>query len=231
MKTLGIIGGVGPESTMDYYKTIIALYRERKGDGSYPQFFINSIDLKEEMGFVTAGDMSGLAEMIVDEIVKLADAGADFGLIASNTPHLAFDQIAKDSPIPLISIVEVACREARRLNLKKLAIFGTTFTMRGDFYRSVFSREGVELIAPEINDQEFIHDKYMNELVNGIFKDDTRAQLLAIVDKMKQSTAIDGVILAGTELPLTLREPTHNGLPFLNTTKIHCQAAVNEMLL
>src|SRR5437868_15484431 len=106
MKTLGIIGGVGPESTMDYYRTIIELYRARIGEGSYPQFLINSIDLKEEMDFVVRDDMPGLAAMIVEEIEKLARAGADFGLIASITPHLAFDDIASRSSLPMISIVE-----------------------------------------------------------------------------------------------------------------------------
>lgn len=229
MKTLGIIGGVGPESTVDYYKTIIALYRERTGDGSYPQFLINSIDLKRELDFILADDRPGLVKMIADEVTQLAKAGADFGLIASNTPHLAFDEIAAVSPIPLISIVEVTLGEAKRMGLKKLALFGSIFTMSGSFYPKVFSREKIDLIAPEPNEQEYIHDKYMNELVNGIFKDETRGRLLAIVDQMKSRAGIDSVILAGTELPLTLREPAYNGIPFLNTTKIHCQAAVAEM--
>src|SRR2546423_14552381 len=128
---------------MDYYRTIIELYRARIGDGSYPQFVINSIDLKEEMDFVVRNDMPGLAAMIVEEIEKLARAGAEFGLIASNTPHLAFDQIGAGSSIPLISIIEVACAAAKARNLKKLALFGTTITMHGDFYPNVISREGI----------------------------------------------------------------------------------------
>lgn len=230
MKTLGIIGGVGPESTMDYYRTIIGLYRERIPDGSYPSLLINSIDLKTEMEFVVRNDIGGLASYITADIEKLARAGAQFGLIASNTPHLAFEEIAAKSPIPLLSIVEAACDVAVMKKLKKVALFGTTFTMRGDFYPKVFARTGIELVKPDAADQEFIHDKYMNELVNGIFRDDTRAHLLAIVDKLKQNRGIDGLILAGTELPLTLRQPAHNDIPFLNTTLIHCRAAVSEMV-
>ena len=102
--------------------------------------------------------------------------------------------------------------------------------MQGTFYAKVFSREGIELLVPEPNDQDYIHDKYMNELVPGKFLAETRSGLLAIVDRMKAKSDIEGVILAGTELPLILRDPAHNRIPFLNTTKIHVEAAVTEML-
>lgn len=229
MKTLGIIGGLGPESTIDYYQTIIALYRERTGDGSYPQFLINSVDLNKGRNFVIADDREGLTGMIVEEIEKLVRAGAHFGLIAANTPHLVFDEIAARSSIPLISIVEATCAAAKAKKLKKLALFGTKFTMRGDFYPKVFSRDGIDLVQPDLTDQDYIHDKYMNELVEGKFLPETKTGLLAVVDRMTEKANIDAVILAGTELPLILRDHEHNGVPFLNTTMIHCQAAVEKM--
>lgn len=230
MKILGIIGGVGPESTLDYYRTIIALYRERVSDGSYPPLMINSIDLKKVTDFVFCKDVAGLTSYLAAEIRKLARAEAQFGLIAANTPHLAFEEIAAQSAIPLLSIVETTCAAAAARKLKKIGLFGTRFTMRGSFYPKVFSNAGIELVIPDPDDQEFIHDKYMNELVNGIFRDETRERLLAIVDRLKQGAGIDAVILAGTELPLILRAPEHNGVPLLNTTLVHCQAAVAEML-
>jgi aspartate racemase len=230
MKILGVIGGVGPESTIDYYGRIIALYRKRITDGSYPPFIINSIDLKKVVDLITRNDVTNLAYSIAVEVEKLACAGAQFGLIAANTPHLAFEEIAAQSAIPLISIVEAACAAAKARKFRKLALFGTRFTMQGTFYPKVFSREGIELIVPDSNDQDYIHDKYMNELVPGTFLPETRAGLLAIVDRLKGKIDIDGVILAGTELPLILREDSHNGIPFLDTTKIHTEAAVTEML-
>src|SRR5207247_677666 len=142
MKSLGVIGGLGPESTIDYYERIIALYRERTRDGSYPRFFIISVDLKKGLDFM----------------------------------------------------------------------------------------EAVELLGPETKGKDYIDDKYMNELVPGKLLPETRAGLLAIVDRMKAKSDIDGVVLAGTELPLILRDPDHNGTLFLNTTKIHVEAAVTEML-
>ena len=230
MKTLGIIGGLGPQSTIDYYGRIIALYRARTGDGRYPQFIINSINMKKGLDFMDANNLAGMAEYLLEEIGKLAQAGTTFGLISANTPHIVFDEVASKSPIPLISIVEATCAAAKARKLKRLALLGTRYTMQATFYPKVFSREDIELLVPNANDQDYIHDKYMNELVPGRFLPETRAGLLAIIDRMKARSGIDGVILAGTELPLILRDPEHNGIPFLDTTKIHCEAAVTEML-
>jgi aspartate racemase len=230
MKILGMIGGVGPESTIDYYQNIIRFYRERQRDGSYPQFIINSVDLKKGLDFMAANDLAGMAVYLLEEVGKLARAGANFGLISANTPHIVFDDVASKSPIPLISIVEATCAAAKARKLKRLALFGTRYTMQGAFYPEVFSREGIEVVVPDAKDQDCIHEKYLNELVLGKFLPETRAGLLAIVDRMKGKIDIDGVVLAGTELPLILHDAEHQGIPFLDTTKIHCQAAVAEML-
>jgi len=230
MKTLGIIGGLGPESTLDYYQRIIAVYRERTGDRHYPEFVIVSGDLRKGLDFMDANDLSGMANYLLEGIDKLMRAGADFGIISANTPHIVFDEVAPKSPIQLISIVEATRAAAKAQNLKRLALFGTRYTMQATFYPKVFSRDGIELLVPGLHDLDYIHDKYMNELVPGKFLADTRAGLLTIVDRMKATGDIDGVILAGTELPLILRDPIHNGIPFLDTTKIHVEAAVAHML-
>ena len=230
MKTLGIVGGLGPESTVDYYQRIIALCRERTGDEHYPEFVIASVDLRKGLDFMDANELSGMADFLFEAIGKLARGGADFGIISANTPHIVFDEIAPKSPIPLISIVEATRAAAKAQNLKRLALMGTRYTMQSDFYPKVFAREGIELFIPESEDQDYLHEKYFSELVPGKFLPETRAGLLAIVDRMKAASTIDGVILAGTELPLILRDPIHNGLPLLDTTKIHVEAAVAEML-
>ncbi len=230
MKTLGIIGGLGPESTIDYYGKIIALYRERTGDGSYPQFIINSINMKKGLDFMDANNLPGMADYLVEEIGKLILAGATFGLISANTPHIVFDEVASRSSIPLISIVEATCTAAKAKKCKRLALLGTRYTMQATFYPKVFSREGIELFVPGQEDQTYIHDKYLHELVSGKFLPETLAGLLTIVDRMKEKHDIDGVILAGTELPLILRDREHKGIPLLDTTEIHCEAAVTEML-
>ena len=230
MKTLGIIGGLGPESTLDYYQRIIAGFCERTGSRHYPEFVIVSVDLRKGLDFMDTNDLSGMANYLLEGIDKLARASADFGIISANTPHIVFDEVALRSPIPLISIVEATCAAAKAQNLKRLALFGTRYTMRANFYPKVFARESIELCVPEHPDQDYIHEKYFSELVPGKFLPETRTGLLAIIDRMKAKSNIDGAILAGTELPLILRAPDHNGIPFLDTIKIHVEAAVAEML-
>jgi aspartate racemase len=230
MKTLGIIGGLGPESTVDYYQRIIALYRQRTGEVHYPEFIIVSVDLRTGLDFIKANDLSGMADFLLEGINKLARGGADFGIISANTPHIVFDEIAPESPIPMISIVEATRAAAKMQNLGKLGLMGTRYTMQSDFYPKLLAREGIRLFVPDSEDQDYIHKKYFDELVPGKFLPETRAGLLAIIDRMKAGSDIDGVILAGTELPLILRDAIHNGLPFLDTTQIHVEAAVARML-
>src|SRR4051812_23217519 len=140
MKTLGIIGGLGPESTLDYYQKIIALFRERTGARHYPEFVIVSVDLTKGLDFLDANNLSGMANYLLESIDKLARSGADFAIISANTPHIVFDTVAPKAPIPLISIVEAASAAAKAQNLKRLALFGTRYTMQATFYPKVFAR-------------------------------------------------------------------------------------------
>jgi aspartate racemase len=229
VKILGIIGGIGPESTVDYYQTIVGIYRARKPDGSYPALLINSVDMQRLRQAFEVNDLVAIVEYLLPELQRLQRAGAEFGLLAANTPHLVFDDLQRQSPIPLLSIVAVTCDAAKARGLKRVALFGTRFTMTAPLYPDVFSKESIAVVLPEPADQDFIHEKYLGELVNGVFLPETREGLLTIVDRMAQHSSIDGVILGGTELPLILREPEHNGIPFLNTTRIHCEAAVDRM--
>lgn len=230
MKTLGIIGGVAPESTIEYYRLLIATYREKDSGGNYPPLILNSINLKKMVALITAGNLAELTEYLLEEINKLARAGAHIGLLASNTPHIVFDRIQPRSPIPLISIVESACAYAKKSGFKRVGLFGTRFTMQGKFYPQVFSREGIEIITPDPEDQEYIHTHYMDEFINGIFLDETRSRLLEIINRLNREKNVEALILGGTELPLILHDSGPAGIPLLDTTKIHVEAAVAYML-
>ena len=230
MKTLGIVGGLGPESTIEYYRFILAAYRERR-PGSCPSIIINSLDVDYGIALLNASKLDELADYLVTGVERLARAGADFALIAANTPHIVFDEVQRRSPIPLLSIVEAAREAAQQLGLTRLALLGTGFTMKGRFYPEVFSRAGIELIVPTPEEQAFIHDKYINELLKNKFLPATRDALFAILEKLKERDHIEGVILAGTELPLILRDVEGRaGISFLDTTKIHVARAVSELL-
>jgi aspartate racemase len=230
MKTVGIIGGIGPESTIEYYRFIIEGYRKRITDDSYPAIIINSVDLNKLVGWMNANQLDAFTDYLVAAIEKLACAGADFAALAANTPHLVFDRLRERSKLPLISIVEATRDRARDLGLKRLALFGTRFTMQARFYPEVFTGAGLTIVVPNEQEQAFIHEKYFAELVNNIFLPETRERLLAIVDRMKREDGIDALILGGTELPLILRQSEGDDLPFLDTTRIHVDQIVEELL-
>ena len=227
MKTIGIIGGLGPESTVDYYRFIIAEYRRREHNNASPPMLLNSLDIEKGIALVSASDHAPLVDYIVDGFERLARAGADFGLMAANTPHIVFDEIQRRTKLPLLSIVEATREHAEKRLMKRLAL-GTGFTMRGRFYPDVFSRAGIELVLPTEEEKAYIHDKYLNELLKNEFLPETRDGMMAIVERLSKE-GVEGVIMAGTELPLLLRDASTE-IPFLDTTIIHVKAAVDEML-
>jgi|GraSoiStandDraft_5_1057265.scaffolds.fasta_scaffold76694_1 aspartate racemase len=224
MKIIGMIGGIGPESTIDYYKRLLDGTQKRNPSGPAPSIIINSIDLQKGLALLGTNQLSELAEYIVPEVMRLHDAGAEFGFLAANSPHIVFDDIARRSPIPLVSIVEATCAEAKARGFTKLGLLGTRFTMHGRFYPDVFTREGIALAVPTADEQDYIHDKYINELIPGKFLPETRQGLVAIATRMKKENGIQGLILGGTELPLILTDSSAIGLPFLDTTQIHVNA-------
>ena len=182
------------------------------------------------LNLIGQNKLTEVTDYLLSEISKLHQAGADFAAMASNTPHIVFNALQLRSPIPLISIVEVAYEAAKITNLKKVGILGTRFTMQGKAYPTVFSKTLITVVAPNLNEQEFVHNKYMSELVKGILLPQTRVDLLTLINTMIERDKIDGVILGGTELPLILTESSHRGIPLLDTTKLHVQRIVQTIL-
>jgi aspartate racemase len=229
MKTLGLIGGTGPESTIEYYRLLVAKYREQ-ADGHSPPLIITSIDLKQMIEWMTAGNLASVADGLALEFERLHKAGADVGALTANTGHIVFDELQRRSPIPLISMIEATCEEVQARGLKTVGLFGTRFTMQAPFYPEVFSRAGLKLAVPAEQEQDYIHGIYLGELLKNIFLPETRARLLEIAIEMKRRDNIEGLILGGTELPLLLRDEEHNGIPLLHTTRIHVDKLVTEIL-
>jgi aspartate racemase len=227
--TVGLIGGTGPESTVEYYRLLIARYREL-ADGNAPSLIVNSVNIKLLLEWMTAGELQHVADYLVAEIEKLRLAGADFAALTANTPHIVFDELQQRSALPLISIVEATRDKVQELGLRTVALFGTRFTMEASFYPDVFSRTGIKLVTPDNDEQNYIHEIYLGELLKDVFRPQTRAKLLAIAGAMKARDGIEAVILGGTELPLLLRDQEHNGMPLLDTTRIHVDRLIAELL-
>src|SRR3989440_11576597 len=241
MKTLGIVGGIGPESTIEYYRFILDGYRERMlempapeqlctGAASVPHIIIDSIDVNRGIAMLDANDLAALTDYVSESVERLTRAGAETALIAANTPHIVFEEVERRATIPMISLVEATCDRALTLGFRKLALLGTGFTMRGRFYPEVVARAGIALVTPAEEEKEFIHRAYIGELLKNVFLPETRDRIIGIINRMRAEDAIDAVILAGTELPLLLRGAEPEGLPFLDTTLIHVDAAVEAIL-
>ncbi len=230
MQSAGMIGGLGPESTIDYYRSILARYRARKPDSGYPHIVINSLDVDKGLAMLDAGRPDDLTDYLASGVETLARAGADFGFIAANTPHLVFDELQRRSAIPLLSIVRATADRAKALALKKVGLFGTGFTMRATFYPRQFQQAGIALVTPTESERDFIHKKYIGELLQNQFLPQTRTEIMAIAQRLRTEEGIEALVLAGTELPLLLRDAADQGIAFLDTTVIHVEAVVDELL-
>ena len=227
MTTVGIVGGLGPESTIDYYRRILEAW-EQDDPSTAPSIVIDSLDVRHALRLVDS-DRPALAEYLLASLRRLAAAGSDFAVMTANTPHIVFDELATRSPIPLVSIVEVCAEEARRRGLQRMALLGTRFTMEAAFYPEVFSRLGIEVVLPSEPDRAWVHKRYIGELLRGEFREDTRDRFISLVSHLHEARQIDGVILGGTELPLLLSTPTIAGLPALDTTALHVAAIVKRL--
>jgi aspartate racemase len=230
MKPLGMIGGLGPESTVDYYRCLVEEYRERTRNDSYPPILINSIDLQKARWMVEQKKYAELSAYLVEEVERLANAGAVLGFLSANTPHIVFDEVRERCTLPLVSIVEAACQAAKELGYRRLGLIGTAFTMQARFFPEVFARAGMSIAVPTDEEQQYIHEKYLNELVKGAFLPETRSRVLQIVEAMKLRDQIDAIILGGTELPLLLTDASSASVPLLDTTRIHVKAILSQWL-
>jgi aspartate racemase len=225
MKKIGIVAGLGPESTVDYYKEIIAAFNTQYKDLAYPEMVIYSANINKLLEFVNAKKWSAFSDWLAEKIIFVYRAGADFAAIASNTPHIVFEEVKEKSPIPLLSIVEETCKEAQKMKAKRIGLMGTRLTMESGFYKEHLLDKGITVITPSESERKLIQKRLFSEIELGIFKDSTRKELLKIVKRMIDDDKIDSLILGCTELPLILTESKY-GIPFLNTTAIHCKSIV-----
>lgn len=229
MKTIGLIGGLGPEATADYYRRITSFFHAHNGSLSTPQIVIYSVDITQLFALVAARRWEELSAWLASKVAALASAGADFAAISANTPHVVFDRVQALSPLPLVSIVEATLDAARSRGLKRLGLLGTSFTMQENFFGERFAREGIDVVVPDAEAQRYIQHKLVTEIELGRFEDATRDALLGIVGGMAARENVDAVILGCTELPLILQDGSA-AVPLLDTTGIHVAAICRRCL-
>jgi aspartate racemase len=229
-KTIGMIGGIAPASTIDYYNRIISRFQERTGQRDYPSILINSINMTKMMNLIENDQLDELVDYLSEEIYVLEKAGAKVIFIASNTPHLVYLQLAKRVKTKMVSIIDSTVSYALAKGHNRLGLFGTIPTMEGDFFQDGFEAAGMEIITPMPDERKYIHKVYMEELIRGRFLPETKNRLLSIANRMYTEGQIDSLILGGTELPLILKTSDMEDIELLNTTKIHVERILDAVL-
>jgi aspartate racemase len=230
MKKLGLVGGMGPESTLVYYQGIVQGVRAKSGRDAFPPLTIESVDVYRVLGYCAKQQYTELKRYLLSALQNLSAAGADFAALAANTPHIVFDELEKESPLPLTSIVTATQKEASRRQLKKIGLLGTIFTMTGAFFKKPFADNGIKIITPTPSEMEVVNEKIAHELELGIVKPDTLALFQMIIQRMQNEDQIQALVLGCTELPLLLNEQTA-GLPCLDTLQIHIRELVDSIIL
>jgi aspartate racemase len=227
MTTVGLVGGLGPESTIDYYRRILAAW-ERHDPSTAPSIVIDSLDAKRALRLVHH-DRAAFVSYLSASVQRLARAGAGFVAMTANTAHLVYDEIASASPVPMISIVETCAAAARERGMRRLLLLGTRFTMEAPFYAQVCARLGIDVVTPGDAERVWLHERYVSELLDGRFLDETRESVAELAARLGTAHAVDGVILGGTELPLLLPGRHVAGIPALDTTELHVEAIVARL--
>jgi len=228
LRKIGIVGGLSPESTILYYRTIVDEFRRRFGSEDYPDIIIYSVNFGAFTRFVEEGRREEAAELLLKAVKALARAGADFAIISANTPHMFFDYLVAHSPIPLISIIDALAEELEKDGVRRVGLLGTKFTLTQGFYAEGLGNHGIEAVIPDPEDVEAVNRIIYEELVKGVIKESSRAKVAGIIGKLEGKGA-QGVALACTELPLLVSGEV-GGVKLYDTARIHAIKALDYAL-
>lgn len=225
MKKVGILGGMSYESTIKYYDLLLQKYFDRYQDYHYPEVLIYSLNFQKVIDY-ELGDNEGIyVNYLMDGIKSLQNGGADFIIMAANSPHAVYDRLIQKSEVPILSIVEATAEKAKSKNLRRLLLLGIKYTMQSSFYKDYFAKSDMEVITPLDSEQDIINQIIFDELVIGKFTKESKSMLLKII----KNYDVDGVILGCTELPLILQQ-NDTKIVLLDTVEIHVETALQYCL-
>ena len=225
MKTIGLVGGTGWVSTMEYYRLINQLMNQKKGGLQAARILIYSLNYGEIDALNQKGDKLSVMLTMKHAALKLESAGADCLLLGANTAHQYAEDIQQALRVPLIHIGEETANSIVSSGMKKVGLLGTRYTMEMDFYKEKLAEQGIETLIPGEEDRKFIHQCISEELLQNQFLPETKSRFLQIIQQL-QADGAEGIVLGCTEIPLLIK-PEDCELPLFNTTQIHAQAAVD----
>lgn len=227
MKKLGLIGGTGPESTIEYYRQIV--YGVQKRTGNFPNLTVESLSVFDVLNFCDRADYKGLVQYLLHGVQRLSNAGADFACLTGITPHIVYNEFAAQSPIPIVSMIESACEYARTKCYTKLALLGTYPTMSGNFIQKAFSAYNIEILTPPENEMRYIGEKIETELELAQVIPETQRRFCEIVTRLAEKEQVQAIVLGCTELPTILNQNL-SPVPCLDVMKIHIDKLISMIL-
>jgi aspartate racemase len=225
MQTIGLIGGITPQSTIMYYQVLNELASKQLGEHHSCKVIINSVDFAEISKFQKENRWDLLDVIMANAGKSLENAGAQCILICANTMHLSIDAVRKAVSIPVIHIADATSEQIRIKKLKTVALLGTKYTMEKDFFIKILSSFGIKAITPSLEDRNKIHDIIYSELSKGLLTNTSKQIYLQIIKKLIDDGA-EGVILGCTEIPLLIKQ-SDVAVPVFDTTTIHATKAFN----
>ena len=228
MKTTGLIGGTTWLSTVDYYRIINQEVNRQLGDLHSAKLLLYSIDFDEFKTLADAGDWPKLTEWFAGIAQQLQTAGADAIVLCANTLHLMVPELEQLVQIPIIHVADATVGELCSQDIRKTALLGTKFTMEAAFFKDKLSQQGIEVMIPDPDERQFIHQTIFDELDRGLLLAETKVRYLAIIQNLIAKGA-ESVILGCTEIPLLIKSEDCT-VPVFDTTLIHAKAAARFAL-
>ena len=229
MKTIGLIGGMSWESSLEYYRIVNETVKEKLGGLHSCKCLMYSVDFGVIEALQHQNKWDELTKLMIEAAQNLKHGGADFIVICTNTMHKMAPEIETATGLNVLHIANVTGAAISKDQIQKVGLLGTRFTMEGDFYKKrLKDNYDIEVIIPEDADRQIIHDIIYNELCLGIIKDDSRQKYINIINKLCANGA-EGIILGCTEIPLLIKQ-SDVLIPVYDTTKIHAESAVDFAL-
>jgi aspartate racemase len=226
MKTIGILGGSSDQSTADYYRRINRAVNDRLGGWNTGEILIYSMNFADAERFVRQGLWQEAGEYLADKARRLERAGAGLLMCVSNTLHRVADVFTAGLGIPFLHIADPTGEAMRAAGVSRVALLGTKPVMSTDFLKNRYrDKFGVEVLAPGEGEQDLVDRIIFDELCRGVFREESKAAYLRIVDRLHACGA-EGVILGCTEIPLLISQEDRPALPMFNTTQLHAESAV-----